>query len=163
MIAEYERYHGIVVRELVVRSSEPLSIGVSDDFGRVNSFCINGLIGLHIKHCSKRLPPWRFTFNEENVSEIEGLKRKHPSAWVALVCGIDGVVCLSAAEFDEVSTPDEAGAVRFVRVDRDRNTMYRVFGNAGKLGGAKARGVAAVLLDVAARMAVNGCRDKVGA
>lgn len=144
MTAEYERYHGIVLRELVVKAGCRLVIEASDDEGRVNSFCVNRRVGLHIKHSAKRLAPWAFTFNEYSVREISQLIKQHKRFWLALVCGYDGIVCLSADEFLAL-TESETGATAFVRVDRDRNTMYRVFGNAGKLNQAKPRGVAAIL------------------
>jgi hypothetical protein len=146
MTAEYERYHGIVLRELIVKAPSPLLIEARDDFGRVNSFCLNGQTGLHIKHSAKRLAPWQFTFNDDARAEIEGLIDTHASFWLALVCGLDGVLVLTADEF-RVLTLVDGEATRFIRVDRDRNTMYRVFGNAGKLQAAKPRGVAAAVSD----------------
>lgn len=146
MTAEYERYHGIVLRELIVKSPAPLLIEARDEAGRVNSFCLNGQTGLHIKHSAKRLAPWQFTFNEDSLAEIEGLIDNHTSFWLALVCGLDGVVSLTAEEFRELTNVGE-DISKFIRVDRDRNTMYRVFGNAGKLQTAKARGVNSIISD----------------
>lgn len=158
MIAEYERYHGVVLWELIAKASAPLSIEARDRTGRLNSFVLNGQTGLHIKHSSKRLAPWQFTFNDDNWREFEGLCGECVSVWVALVCGSDGVICLSATELRTV-TQVEAGAVRFVRVDRDRATMYRVFGNDGRLNSAKARGVSPILTDA---LAVTGRRKAPG-
>jgi hypothetical protein len=147
--AEYERYHGIVLRELIVKAPSPLLIEARDDAGRVNSFCLNGQTGLHIKHSAKRLAPWQFTFNEDSLAEIDGLIDAHASFWLVLVCGLDGVAALTAEEF-RVLTAVKNDVARFIRVDRDRNTMYRIFGNAGKLQGAKARGVVPVVFDALA-------------
>lgn len=157
MIAEYERYHGVVLRELIVKSSYRLTIEPWDESGRVNSFCLNGRTALHIKHSSKRLPPWQFTFNEDAMAEINGLIESHPSFCLALVCGFDGVVSLTAADFRSATDAEEV-TTKFIRVDRDRNTMYRVFGNSGKLGSAKPRGVATVLDEVFARGRLTALR-----
>lgn len=146
MIAEYERYHGIVLRELIVRAPGPLLIEARGETGRVNSFCVNGRTCMYIKHSAKRLPPWQFSFNRESLSEIEVQAQGHSSLWLALVCGLDGVLALTADEFRSITAVKDDVA-RFIRVDRDRNTMYRVYGNAGKLRNAKARGVAAVIAD----------------
>lgn len=148
MTPEYERYHGIVVRELVVQSGVAIQIEAKDDAGRVNSFCINNKTSIHIKHCSKRLSPWLFSFGDENVAEIDRLQAQMPSMWLVLVCGIDGIVSISYAEFRKI-TDNLEGATRFIRIDRDRKTMYRVYGNAGKLTVAKPRGIAAVVFDAA--------------
>jgi hypothetical protein len=144
--SDYERYHGVVLRELIVKAEAPLLIETRDDTGRVNSFRLNGRTGIHIKHSSKRLAPWQFTFNEDNWREVQILCEECLSAWVVFVCGLDGIVCLSVAELEKV-TEAEAASTRFIRVNRDRATMYRIFGNDGKLDSPKARGVAPVLLD----------------
>lgn len=145
MISEYERYHGVVLRELIVTAPGPIRIEKRDEVGRVNSFCLNGQTGLHIKHCAKRLPPWQFTFLDDHLDEVESLERDCGRLWLALVCGMDGIVTLSVREFREIT--EASDTTRFVRVDRDRRTMYRVFGNAGKLRSAKARGISSVISD----------------
>jgi hypothetical protein len=144
MIAEYERYHGVVLRELIVKAAGPVLLEAHDRHGRVNSFLFNRRVALHLKHSSKRLPPWRFTFDADVLAEIEELISDHPSFGLVLVCGSDGVVALSADDFRQV-TSAPANTARFICVDRDRNTLYRVHGNAGKLSRAKARGLAAVV------------------
>lgn len=146
MIPEYERYHGVVLRELIVSAPGPVLVETRDRAGRVSSFGLNGRVNLHIKHCSKRLPPWQFTFLGGHLVEIERLERSCGSLWLALVCGIDGIVSLSSREFREITETCE-DTTRFIRVDRDRGTMYRVFGNAGRLSSAKARGVLSVITD----------------
>lgn len=148
MITEYERYHGTVIRELVVRSPRPLIVGKHVQAGRVNSFSLNGQMAIHIKHSAKRLPPWQFTITSDNQFEIDDLIQHYSSFWLALVCGLDGIITLSAQEFQAV-TAAQSDVTRFIRVDRDRNTMYRVYGNAGKLQTAKPRGVKALLSDAA--------------
>jgi hypothetical protein len=146
MIGVYERYHGTVLRELIVRAPGPVLVEKWDEGGRVDTYVLNQHTGLWIKHSAKRLPPWQFTFTRENLSELDNLISAHPSSWLALVCGIDGIVALSVTEFRTLT--DVTGrAARFIRVDRDRKTRYRVFGNAGRLQSAKARGIAAVISD----------------
>src|SRR5687768_7152751 len=130
MIHSFEQYHGVVLRELVVRAPASLVIAARDDMGRVNSYSINSRVALHIKHSAKRLPPWQFTFNAENLAEIRRLEDIGSSLWLALVCGHDGIVALSGHELREINPPD-CETTCFVRVDRDRRTMYRVFGTAG--------------------------------
>ena len=144
MIAEYERYHGVALRELIVRAAGPVLLESHDERGRVNSFLVNRRVALHLKHSSKRLPPWQFTFDTDALNEIERLILDQPSFWLVLVCGIDGVVAIGTDEFRKITSALGDGA-RFIRVDRDRNTMYRVHGNAGKLSRAKARGLAPVV------------------
>lgn len=140
MIGEFERYHGAAIRELIVGSGRPVRIETYDDMGRVNTYRINGAIGVHIKHSAKRLPPWQFTYLEDNLAEIQRLVEQCRSVWLIHVCGQDGIVVLSHSEFCSIN-PVDAETTSFVRVDRDRNTMYRVNGTGGKLARPKRRGL----------------------
>jgi hypothetical protein len=143
MIGEFERYHGAAIRDLVVGCGAPVRIEASDDEGRVNTFILNRKIGVHIKHSASRLPPWQFTYADDNLAEIERLKKRSRSVWLIHVCGQDGFVALTYDEFRSINSVD-AETTRFVRVDRDRNTMYRVNGTDGKLGRSKRRGLNAI-------------------
>lgn len=140
MIGEFEKYHGSALRELIVGVGCPIKIEAYDDIGRVNTYRINGRIGMHLKHSSKRLPPWQFTYLDENLSEIERLAELCKSVWLIHVCGQDGAVALSLSEFWSVN-PRGGETTSFIRVDRDRNTMYRVNGTGGKLSRPKRRGL----------------------
>jgi hypothetical protein len=101
---------------------------------------------VHIKHSTKRLPPWLFTFAGDEIRELVQLRTSADSLWLILVCGTDGVLSISDSEFSEAVglSPD---STPFIRVDRDRRSMYRVFGNAGKLRVAKGNGVSPIIRD----------------
>jgi hypothetical protein len=145
MIHEFEKYHGIALRQLIIEASdEGLSLRVEDSRGRLNSFVMNDSVGLHIKHSAKRMPPWQFTFDAENCEELSSLGDHSTQIWIALVCGPDGVVCLTYDEFLAVN-PKDCDATAFVRIDRDKRAMYRVRGSEGALSGAKPRGFARVM------------------
>lgn len=145
MIHEFEKYHGVAMRQLVVEAgSQGLFFRVEDSRGRLNSFVVNNQVGLHIKHSSKRMPPWQFTFDAENCQELTSLGEHAGQIWIALVCGPDGVVCLTYDEFQTVN-PEDCEATAFLRIDRDKRAMYRVRGSEGALSGAKPRGFARVM------------------
>ena len=147
MIGEFERYHGAVVRDLIVCARKPIEIEASDDLGRVNAFIIDRAIAVYLKHSAKRLPPWQFTYFPEHLSELARLQARATKVWLLNVCGQDGVVAISLDEFFLINRelPNETA---FLRVDRGRNTMYRVNGNAGKLARPKRRGLHCVLNQV---------------
>lgn len=139
MIREFEKYHGVVLRELVVASGDAgVDLRIEDRFGRVNSFIVNGNVGLHIKHSGKRLPPWQFTFDSENCAELTELAHQSSTVLIALVCGIDGFVCVPHDEFLKMTY--DCGATAFLRVDRDKRSMYRIYGNIPTEISPKARG-----------------------
>ena len=143
MIGEFERYHGAAVRDLIVCAGAPIEIEASDDLGRVNSFLVNKRIAIYLKHSAKRLPPWQFTYFPEHIDELTRLRERADSVWLLNVCGQDGVVAVSLEEFTSINR--DVGETAFVRVDRGRNTMYRVNGNAGKLAKTKRRGLHCVV------------------
>jgi hypothetical protein len=146
MIGEFEKYHGVALRALIVTSEFPMRIAKAEREGRISSYLVNDHVAILIKHSSKRLPPWQFTFTPDQLAELEKLRGKQKNVWLALVCGLDGLVSLSGREFARIAGPDDL-ITPFVRVDRDRGTMYRVFGNAGKLAGAKPNGVTEIVQD----------------
>lgn len=143
MIPEFESYHGIVLRDLVVCCGE-LSLKCGDTQGRVNTFVLNDQIGLVIKHSTARLPPWLFTYDDNQVEEIEQLRRGCSGFWFAHVCGHDGVMSLSYEEFRSIN-PTWASTTAFVRVDKGRRTQYRVFGTNGELASKRGRGVGGIV------------------
>lgn len=153
MIPDFERYHGAALRDLIVCAGTPLEIAAHDDAGRVNSYLVNRCVALHIKHSSKRTAPWSFTFSEENLTELARLSHCAEATWLALVCGRDGILSLSLEEFHTIN-PQWAKATSFIRVDRDKRTMYRVFGTNGKLAIAKPRGCYPLVADLRSRAGV---------
>ena len=145
MIHEFEKYHGVALRQLLIEAgASGVSIRVEDSRGRLNSFVVNDKVGLHIKHSAKRMPPWQFTFDDENCQEIAHLSEHAVQIWIALVCGPDGVVCLTRDEFLTINA-ENCEATAFVRIDRDKRAMYRVRGSEGALSSAKPRGFARAL------------------
>lgn len=146
MIAELDRYHGVVLRQILVAHRYPVRVGIADLLGRVDAFSIESA-AFQVKHCSKRLSPWQFTYLAENLSELAELRRRFEPVWVFLVCGEDGVVGLSLDELSSIAQLGDGGTA-WVRVSRSRNSMYRVSGMLGELARAKARGVQGFLADV---------------
>lgn len=144
MIKEFEQYHGVVIREVVVCSPSTVNIEAADHFGRVNSYLIDGNVGLYVKHSSKRMTPWQFTFHDEHIGEIHELEKRSQAVWIALVCGTDGIVLISADELREMNEESES-STWFVRVSRDRHTMYHLNGSVDDLGSAKPRGLRALI------------------
>jgi len=147
MTHDFELYHGAALRDLIITAGRPLEIKSCDDAGRINSYVINNKTSIYIKHSAKRLPPWQFTFNAENVEEISRLRANFDSLWLVLVCGCDGSLALSTKDFDLIN-PTDFETTSFVRVDRDRGTMYRLTGTGGKLPRKRPRGMSMVVSEI---------------
>lgn len=83
----------------------------------------------------------------ENLEELAELRRVFDPVWAILVCGEDGVVGLSLDDLNSIVQVGEGG-VAWVRVSRNRNSMYRVGGALGDLPRAKPQGVQPFLAEV---------------
>ena len=146
MINEFEYYHGVALRSIIANSPEGITIEAKDLSGRINSYIINNSVGVHIKHSTKRLSPWQFSFSIQNLQEILEVRREARSMWLVLICGPDGVVAISLEDFASI-TESRPGGVAPIRIDRGPDKMYRVSGNAGALPFRKARGVMPIVAD----------------
>jgi len=145
VISELDRCHGVVLRQILVAHGHRARVGVVDPSGRVDAFCIEEA-AFQVKHSSKRLSPWQFTYTPETLAELAELRRTFDPVWVFLVCGQDGVVGLSLKELTSIVQVGESSTA-WVRVSRSRNSMYRVGGTLGELPRAKSRGVQAFLVE----------------
>lgn len=140
MIREFEYYHGVAVRDVVIcRRPGSVEIRLADRRGRLNSYILDRRVGLHIKHSSARMPPWQFVFALDTLGELESLRGEAEAVWLALVCGEDGVVFLPEGDFFSVNAKGSNG---YLRVERDKRSMYRIYGSAGPLRKAVRRGAA---------------------
>jgi hypothetical protein len=143
MTPEYSFYHGALLRELILQSGKQLTVALSDIFGRPNTYLLNGHVGVVIKHSTKRLTPWQFTFTQEHYAEIEALQKLGKNAYICFVCGEDGFACISIGEFFDICSAVGAGQ-GWVRIERKSGQMYGVSGSVGLLKHKVARGVGAV-------------------
>lgn len=149
MISEVDRYHGVALRLIIAGSDKPVVIGKCDSHGRLNSYSLDERIAIYLKHSTKRLAPWAFSFTVDHLKELVELRTRFDSVWIILVCGLDGVVGITLAEFASI-TASRPGGVASLRVDRAPRTMYRVFGNESPLQFAKSNGVGALLSELSA-------------
>ena len=130
MIHEFEFYHGAALTKIAHHKART---AIRTFSGKNNaSYVINDNIGLYIKHSSNRLTPWGFSFAKEHQDEIKAMKEKFEHVFIALVCGRDGVACLS---FDELKyvLDHEHDEYEWVRVSRRPREKYSVKGTDGKL------------------------------
>ena len=77
MFDDYEFYQGVVLRDIIVNSDLSPIIKPFVKEGRISAFVVNSRVGIFVKHSSKRMPPWRFTFTLEQVSDLLDLEAKY--------------------------------------------------------------------------------------
>lgn len=132
MTKEFEQYHGVVFARILHASTVPITVSIYPSKGN-SSYVIDGSTGLYIKHSTKRISPWRYTFSKVHQDEIRQMYEQLGEVFTALVCRDDGIVVLN---FDELKSilNDKHGASEWVSVTRRRRRQYSVSGSDGKLG-----------------------------
>jgi hypothetical protein len=112
--------------------------------GRISAFVVNSRVGVYIKHSSKRMSPWRFSFNIEQAADLLDLEAKFPETFVVLICEADGLVTLDCSQLHQiVSFQDSENA--WVRVERPPRAQYDVAGNKAELTNKLPRGVGPIV------------------
>lgn len=131
MLKEFEFFHGVVFARILHGGNVPVSIKSYPTPDNA-SYIVNDSVGIYIKYSSKRLSPWRFSFQKEHQDEILEMKNKLGEVYTILVCNDDGIVCLSFEELKEVLDTKHED-VEWISVARGPRERYEVKGHDGKL------------------------------
>lgn len=131
MIKEYEFYHGVVFSKLVSNSND--NIIIKSFRSNSNGFYVlNNDIGIYIKYSTKRLTPWRFSFQKIHQDEISQMKNELQNVFILLVCGEDGIVTLSFSELKTILNEIHE-EVEWISASRTPNKEYTIKGSDGTL------------------------------
>jgi hypothetical protein len=131
MISEFEFFHGVVFARMLHTTQRQLSIkpySASDNA----TYLVDGRMGIYIKYSTKRLSPWRFSFQKRHQDKISEMKRDVGEVFVLLVCNDDGVVVLTFAELKQILNENHE-TVEWVSATRNRRQMYSIKGSDGNL------------------------------
>ncbi|HEX8270758.1 MAG TPA: hypothetical protein VF581_12765 [Flavobacterium sp.] len=131
MIKKFELYHGIVLSKMVHYDSKEVKIQLYPSPANA-SYILNNNIGFYIKHSTKRMSPWRFSFQRTHQEEILKMKGDFNRVYVLLVCGNDGVVALNFNELKAILN-EAHEETEWISATRTRNTEYTVKGSDGSL------------------------------
>jgi hypothetical protein len=143
MLDDLELIQGAVLRQIVVGASTPVRLTPLSNEGRINTFIVNENVGVHVKHSTKRMSPWLFTFHVDQLAELIEMQKKHKNSFVALVCGTDGIATLDMATLQSLINFGSSEQA-WVRVSRARRSMYGISGNYSDLSHKVAHGVSVV-------------------
>jgi len=132
MIKEFEFYHGAVLSNLLHNSGKSITVELYPSESNA-SYVIDKKIGIYIKHSSKRMSPWRFSFSKEHQDEILEMKNKLDEVFSLLVCGEDGIVSLSFDELKKILNETHE-PVEWISITRNKNEEYAIKGTDGSLG-----------------------------
>jgi len=151
MLDDYEFYQGVVLRQLAVENNYSVSFRPFVREGRINAFVVNGSVGVYVKHSSKRMSPWRFTFTIEQAADLLDLEHRFPDSFVVFVCGTDGLVTLSFADLHTIVSFQESENA-WVSISRPPRHQYELVGNRGELKYKVSRGIGVVPETMKARV-----------
>ena len=131
MIHEFKSYHGSVFAELIDESIIPIKL-FRPDLGNNSYYTLNDKVALYIKHSTKRLTPWRFTFHTNHVQDMQEIFAKYEYVFLVLVCGRD---CIAVVERSEIENliPVNSPSLSWVSVQTSHNTSLTVEGSIGNL------------------------------
>lgn len=125
----YTFFHGSALVRLI-HDSRTYSVKL---YRGNNCYLVNEKSCIYLKHSTKRISPWSFTFQREHMVEIASLCNQNKNLFVVLICSDDGVCCLSYDELAQVIFFGSISQSKFVRVSRSPREKYAVSGSDGKL------------------------------
>ena len=131
MIKEFEFYHGMVFARILHTTKNENSIKAYPTQDNA-SYVINDKAGIYIKYSTKRLSPWRFSFQKRHQEEILRIKNEIGEVFLLLICNDDGIVALSFEELKRILN-EVHQEVEWISAARNRKEMYSVKGSDGKL------------------------------
>jgi|SRR5579863_4662518 len=131
MINEFEFYHGVAFARMLHSTQRELAIKLYSTSENA-AYVVDGSIGVYIKYSSKRLSPWRFSFQKRHQEKISEMKQNLGKVFLLLVCNEDGVVVLSFDELKQVLN-EIVGETEWISATRNRRQMYSIKGSDGKL------------------------------
>jgi hypothetical protein len=129
-IDKFEFYHGAALSKLFV-SNRKITINECPSTSKC-VYTLNDSVALYIKFSTGRMTRWRFSFQRTHQEEIKEIYELHKQLFLLLVCGSDGIVCLSYNELKKV-LDEQFDDVEWVSVERWRKQQYRIKGTNGKL------------------------------
>jgi len=124
MIGEREGYLGSAFSRLVLESSGEFSIELLRERSG-NIVLINRSVPVHLKYSTSRLSPWQFTYTSEHLSEVRSLIADFGVAFLACVCGRDGIACIDARLVLAPMSGEELTTAA-MRISRRKGHQYRV-------------------------------------
>lgn len=131
MLKEFEFFHGVVLARITHGIKGIIKIENYPSSSN-SSYIINDHVGIFIKYSSKRMSPWRFSFQKQHQDEILEMKNKLGEVYIVLVCNNDGVACLNFNELKMI-LDTEHEEVEWISIARGPREKYEVKGSDGKL------------------------------
>jgi hypothetical protein len=130
VIRQVEQHHGAALARLI-RAGESSTIGIRLHPEYRAAYLVDECVALYMKYATSRLSPWAFGFKIEHQNEIATLHDECNDVFVTLICGSDGIACLSSVEYQRV-LDDDPRTGEWIRVARAPRQKYAVSGSDGR-------------------------------
>ena len=131
MATEFEFFHGAVFARMLHATQREISIRPYSEEDNA-AYVVDGKKGIYIKYSTKRMSPWRFSFQGRHHEKIAEMKQDLGEVFVILVCNDDGTVVLTFEEYQQLGrNGEELGD--WISAARNRRQMYLVKGPEGQL------------------------------
>jgi len=125
----YTFFHGTALVRIV---QDKRAFGIKLYSGN-NTYLVNDSACVYIKHSSKRLSPWVFTFLPEHIKDIDKIRKDLSNTYIVLICNDDGICCLNFKEFSQLVFVGSSNQTKWIRVRRSPREKYTVTGSDGEL------------------------------
>ncbi len=126
---DYTFFHGnALVRLVQDRRTYGLEL-----YHENHCYLVNKKSGIYLKHSTKRISPWQFTFLPEHLNEIASIENEIKSLFLVLICNDDGICCLNFQEIAQLILVGNMDQTKSIRVSRSSHEKYAVSGTDGKL------------------------------
>lgn len=122
-----EIYHGIALARLC-RWSKEQPVALRAHASARSAYVVDERIALYVKYSTKRMTPWQFSFADVHQREISDLRGELDEVFVILVCGFDGVACLSGAQYGRL-LDDEFRPMEWIKAVRKSREKYTLTGS----------------------------------
>ena len=125
----YTFFHGSALVRLI---QDPRTRSVELYRGN-HCYLVNKKEGIYLKHSTKRISPWQFTFLPEHLNEIATIESESKALFLVLICNDDGICCLDYQEIAQLILVGNMEQTKSIRVSRSIHEKYVVSGSDGKL------------------------------
>ena len=124
---KYEKYHGAALLRLIHRGLESIKLITGN-----NGYLINNNTYIYMKF-SEKGTPWPFNFSPPNIRDLIDIRKTVPNIFIVLICGEDGIGCLSYQELSRLIHIGIDDKNKVVTMRRSARKKYSVSGTDGTL------------------------------
>jgi hypothetical protein len=125
----YTFFHGSALVRLI---QDPRTHGI-ELYHENHCYLVNKKASIYLKHSTKRISPWYFTFLPEHLNEITTVEGEIKAFFLVLICNNDGICCLDYQEIAQLILVGNMDQAKSIRVSRSTREKYTVSGSDGKL------------------------------